>query len=168
MKYGPVAIHAIIASVILISAAASGDNGEYNVKEILEQAKDDGTKANTGGEDLDAVISRIDAMIALLDRLMMEKESVSSVAWERNIFNPRVKKPPVVLSSDPVEYKKDNTIRQEPVLTGIVISGEIALALFGDREVREGEMIGGMQVLRITVEKVVLMSERGEREIFIE
>ncbi len=152
----------IVWTAVIVSPGHAAGQTEFNVRQLLAgQEKDDGGKTAGSTE----ILAELKALMADLDSLLAERELKSGGGWRRNIFQPLVRTDDKIL--DAAQFggipEKKGIL---PELTGIVIAGSRAIALFGEREVQAGDTIDGYKVVSITMNKVVLRNAQETKEIF--
>ncbi|MBN2072239.1 MAG: hypothetical protein JW814_12360 [Candidatus Krumholzibacteriota bacterium] len=130
---------------------------EYNIKEIMKKEAAAIDQKEQLGED---ILQQMQDIIADLDSLISFRNLKNPERWAGNIFRPRFSLFINTIDSSRPNEKKD---RGEPdlVLTGTLIGNGRAIAIFGTREVKVGDVIDGLTVSRIETGIVVLEGKNG-------
>ena len=113
-------------------------------------------------EELSSKVN-LDDFDEMTDFVLGKKKEKSDTSWVRNLFVPLVQQKRMETGSD------DNGESKEGLkVKGVAIIGKTAFALIGDQIVQEGEIIDGMTVTRIEIDKVTLRENREEKMLYID
>ncbi len=152
----PIAFSVFFA--ILCSGMGSMNAGEYKV---------DGSVIEKYAGSI-SIIKNAEATISILESLVGQKVRSSKSKWSCNLFYPAVKvivpegnKP----SGGPVFKNKAGL---ESKLIGVVVGRMGSFAIFADKLVKEGERYGEIKVVRVDIDRVVIETRDGLKELIVQ
>jgi ATP-dependent protease HslVU (ClpYQ) peptidase subunit len=152
-------VAALILPAVILPAPAVVNGEEFNVNDLV---------IDTSHGNPTELIEEMQHILSMLDSVLAKDQGDIGADWRRNLFQPLVKV--YVEDGDKIGEELDpgELVSPEPELKGIIIGSGGAFALFGDIAVKVGDRLGNWEVASITLDRIVLVSKHGKREIVLE
>jgi len=114
------------------------------------------------------IIKSAEKTISILESLVGRKVKNSTSRWSYNLFYPSVK----------VEVQREEGVAGKPAvknrgglelkLIGVVVGRMGSFAIFADKLVKEGERYGEIKVVRVDIDRVVIETRDGLKELIVQ
>jgi len=150
-------ITALILHAVLCIATGAVYSVEYKVdRSVIEKYAGD-----------ISIIKNAEATISILESLVGRKVRDSQSKWTYNLFYPAVK---VQVGTAVESAGRTKTRRQgglESKLIGVVVGRMGSFAIFTNKLVKEGEKYGEIKVVRVDIDRVLVETGDGVKELIV-